>query len=111
MLLPLLGASEYGSPNFECRTLTSAGERVVTRKQLLNGIDAVFAPGADVAFFHFAGHGFLRAPTSFLSPETASRRTREWPRRGALRLRHRRPRARWAVTRDSLARKGGAESA
>jgi hypothetical protein len=60
MLLPLLKLNEDGSGNFECRTLTSGGQREVGRKELLSGLSEVFAPGVNVALFYFAGHGFLK---------------------------------------------------
>lgn len=55
-LEPLLARSEDNSPNFNCQKRTSDIERVERRK-LLQAIDALLAPGADVALFYFAGHG------------------------------------------------------
>jgi hypothetical protein len=55
-LQPLLEANEDGSPNFECQTLTSPSD-FVGRRQLLDAIDRLLMPGADVALFFFAGHG------------------------------------------------------
>lgn len=55
-LQPLLSRNENNSLNFQCRTLTSDGERV-ERRTLLAALDDLFAPGADVALFYFAGHG------------------------------------------------------
>ncbi len=55
-LEPLLSNNEDGSPNFECRALTTA-EGDVERKDLLEAIDDLFQPGADVALLYFAGHG------------------------------------------------------
>jgi hypothetical protein len=55
-LLPLLSRNEDDSPNFNCQTRTSAGQRV-ERRNLLAAIDTLLAPGADVALFYFAGHG------------------------------------------------------
>ena len=49
----LLARHEDGTPNFECRTAT----RAVQRDELLTGLDALLAPGADFALFSFAGHG------------------------------------------------------
>jgi hypothetical protein len=55
-LVPLLSRNEDGSPNFNCQARTSAAERV-DRRSLLEAIDALLAPGADVALLYFAGHG------------------------------------------------------
>lgn len=55
-LRPLLARNEDDSPNFECQSATSALARV-TRAALLDAMDALLAPGADVALFFFAGHG------------------------------------------------------
>lgn len=55
-LEPLLARNEDDSPNFDCQKRTSDVERV-ERRSLLQAADALFAPGADVALFYFAGHG------------------------------------------------------
>jgi hypothetical protein len=55
-LLPLLTRNEDDSPNFPCIPLTSATEKV-TRRRLLDSVDQLLAPGADLALFYFAGHG------------------------------------------------------
>lgn len=55
-LSPLLARHESGSPNFDCRTLTTAANRV-TRGTFLGALDELLAPGADVALLYFAGHG------------------------------------------------------
>jgi Caspase domain len=55
-LQPLLARDDDGSPNFECRTMRAPPDRV-TRPSLLAALDALFAPGADVALLYFAGHG------------------------------------------------------
>ncbi len=55
-LLPLLSRNEDNSPNFNCQARTSAADRV-DRRNLLEAIDALLAPGADVALLYFAGHG------------------------------------------------------
>lgn len=52
-LTRLLARHEDGRPNFECRTATGA----VLRDDLLAGLDALLATGADIALFYFAGHG------------------------------------------------------
>ena len=55
-LTPLLARNEDDSPNFQCQSQTTALERV-DRRTLLTAIDALLAPGADVALLYFAGHG------------------------------------------------------
>ena len=55
-LKPLLTDNEDGSPNFDCRVKTSTEERV-SRENLLDGIDLLLSPGADISLFYFAGHG------------------------------------------------------
>jgi uncharacterized caspase-like protein len=56
-LMPLLARNEDDSPNFECVVKTSASEKPVSRRSLLESIDALLNPGADSALFYFAGHG------------------------------------------------------
>jgi hypothetical protein len=56
-LQPLLEANEDGAPNFECHALTSSPTEYVGRRQLLQAIDTVVGPGAEVALLYFAGHG------------------------------------------------------
>lgn len=55
-LLPLLSRNENDSPNFDCQTRTSAMVRV-DRRGLIEAVDALLSPGADVSLFYFAGHG------------------------------------------------------
>jgi len=59
-LRPLLRRNEDDSPNFHCQSLVSS-ETDVTRDMLASAAEMLFAPGADVALFYFAGHG---APSS-----------------------------------------------
>jgi hypothetical protein len=55
-LVPLLSRNENDSPNFDCQARASATDRV-DRRNLLEAVDALLAPGADVALLYFAGHG------------------------------------------------------
>lgn len=55
-LLPLLARNEDNSPNFNCVYLTSQNGRI-DRGELLEGINALLAPGADISLFYYAGHG------------------------------------------------------
>ena len=56
-LRPLLARNEDDSPNFECVIKTTAGERPVSRVNLLAALEALLRPGADISLFYFAGHG------------------------------------------------------
>ena len=53
---PLLARHADDSPNFQCRSLHSARDKV-TRRALLAAIDVLLSPGVEVALFYFAGHG------------------------------------------------------
>ena len=55
-LKPLLARNEDGSPNFDCLAVTTGAHRV-NRRTLLEAIDDLLKPGADVALLYFAGHG------------------------------------------------------
>lgn len=55
-LVPFLSRNEDDSPNFECQTRTSDVDRI-ERRQLIEAVDLLLAPGADIAVFYFAGHG------------------------------------------------------
>jgi caspase domain-containing protein len=59
-LTPLLARHEDDSPNFDCHSATTRSARV-DRRPLLEDIDTLLAPGADVALFYFAGHGAAAA--------------------------------------------------
>lgn len=56
-LKPLLARNEDDSLNFECQVKTSANEQPVSRRNLLDSIDALLKPSGDIALFYFAGHG------------------------------------------------------
>jgi hypothetical protein len=56
----LLSRNEDGTPNFECKTLTArvgGPSDVVTRTKLKQALEELLRPKADVALFHFSGHG------------------------------------------------------
>jgi hypothetical protein len=55
-LEPLLARNADGGVNFGCFSLLS-DRRLVTRDDLVENIEKLLAPAADVAFFYFAGHG------------------------------------------------------
>lgn len=56
-LRPLLAQNEDKSTNFYCVPETQESERIVTRRSLLDALDALLRPGADISLFYFAGHG------------------------------------------------------
>jgi uncharacterized caspase-like protein len=55
-LEPLLARHETRTPNFSCKAYTTRRQRI-ERAFLLDAIEELLAPGADVALFYFAGHG------------------------------------------------------
>jgi caspase domain-containing protein len=55
-LEPLLWQNEDELLNFECVSKTSADGQG-TRRNLLDAIEVLLQPGADIALFYFAGHG------------------------------------------------------
>jgi hypothetical protein len=55
-LVPLLSRHDDASPNFTCQTRTSLTGGV-DRGDLRDAMQALLAPGADVAVLYFAGHG------------------------------------------------------
>lgn len=67
---------EDGSPNFECRTLLAplgAGEASVTRTVLREAIERLFRDQADVALFHFSGHGTVNNLDGFIVTQDATK--------------------------------------
>lgn len=58
-LLPLLARNGDSSPNFNCVNLTCPDDRV-DRRGLIDRINALLAPGADISLLYFAGHGMAR---------------------------------------------------
>jgi uncharacterized caspase-like protein len=53
---PLLARNEDASLNFHCLEHTHNAK--LDRRALLEAIDTLFSPGADVGLLYFAGHGF-----------------------------------------------------
>ena len=53
----LLRTNENGSPNFDCRLITSAPD--VTKVGLKAAIETLFARETEIALLYFSGHGFL----------------------------------------------------
>jgi len=71
-LHPLLARNEDGSPNFKCQVRTSASARI-ERDNLLEAVDALLAPGVDIALLYFAGHGDeARGDVALLAQDSTS---------------------------------------
>lgn len=65
-----------GSPNFECKTLIApqgAGNAVVTRTILREHLQRLFKDPADVALFHFSGHGTINNLDGYLVTQDAKK--------------------------------------
>ena len=68
-LATMLATHHDGSPNFDCRQLTATsgdGLAAVTRAKLRVAIEELFGQKADVALFHFSGHGSQSATDGYL---------------------------------------------
>ena len=61
----VLGRNGDQSKNFECVTLTSPATKV-TRSMLLEAITRALRDPADVAYFHFSGHGTTQSLSGYL---------------------------------------------
>lgn len=70
---PLLAGHADGMPNFDCQSLADPLHGV-TRDQLRDGIDKLFAPGADVALLYIAGHGIQRGNDLVLATSDGTER-------------------------------------
>lgn len=63
----VLERHDGGGVNFDCRLLTGTGPTdVVTRRNLRDSIQQLFASDADIALFYFAGHGHIEATGGYL---------------------------------------------
>jgi caspase domain-containing protein len=72
-LVPLLSRNEDASPNFNCQTRICTTGRV-DRGSLLDAVQALLAPGADVAVLYFAGHGVEAKNDVVLATQDGDRR-------------------------------------
>jgi hypothetical protein len=72
-LVPLLARNEDDSPNFECQARTSDVDQI-DRRHLIEGVDLLLAPGADVALFYFAGHGYAAQHDVMLATQDGDKR-------------------------------------
>lgn len=72
----VLEKQQDGCPNFDCRTLTApqgAGNAVVTRTILRDHLQRLFKDPADVALFHFSGHGTINNLDGYLVTQDATK--------------------------------------
>lgn len=70
----VLQRNEDGSPNFDCKTQVGSiggGDAVVTRTSLRQAIERLFKDPAEVALFHFSGHGTVNDLDGFLVTQDA----------------------------------------
>jgi hypothetical protein len=70
----VLAKHQNGSPNFECKTLTAplaGGASIVTRSVLRERLGRLFKDSADVALFHFSGHGTANNLDGYLVTQDA----------------------------------------
>ena len=71
----LLRTHQDHSPNFECRTLKAqTGQKeIVTRETLREQVEQLFKDPADVALFHFSGHGTVNNLDGYLVTQDAKK--------------------------------------
>jgi|CXWL01.1.fsa_nt_gi hypothetical protein len=65
-----------GSPNFDCKILTAptgSKKAIVTRNVLREHLDRLFKDQADVALFHFSGHGTVNNLDGYLVTQDAEK--------------------------------------
>ena len=70
----VLVKQQDGSPNFECKTLLAViggGNNIVSRSTLRDHLDRLFKDPADVALFHFSGHGTINNLDGYLVTQDA----------------------------------------
>ena len=68
----LLEKHHGGSPNFDCKLLTSPRERII-RSTLREQMELLLKDDADVALFYFSGHGTINNLAGFLVTQDATR--------------------------------------
>jgi hypothetical protein len=68
----LLEKHHGGSPNFDCKLLTSPRERII-RSTLREQMELLLKDDADVALFYFSGHGTINNLGGFLVTQDATR--------------------------------------
>ncbi|MCH7639978.1 MAG: caspase family protein, partial [Bacteroidetes bacterium] len=61
-----------GSPNFQILSMTSPSDEV-TRANLREAIEKLFATDCDIALLYFSGHGFVRSAEGYIVTKDAKR--------------------------------------
>lgn len=72
----VLQRNQDGTPNFECKRLTApigGGTEVVTRAILREALERLFRDPAEIALFHFSGHGTVNNLDGFIVTQDAKR--------------------------------------
>jgi Caspase domain len=72
----VLNKHQDGSPNFDCKTLlapSGAGPGIVTRAILREHLGRLFRDPAEVALFHFSGHGTVNNLDGYLVTQDAKK--------------------------------------
>lgn len=70
----VLERHDGGGVNFDCKLLTGTGSTdVVTRRDLRDSVERLFASDADIALFYFAGHGHIEATGGYLLASDSAR--------------------------------------
>jgi Caspase domain len=85
----VLEKQQDGSPNFECKTLLAppgAPSTVVTRTILREHLQRLFKDPADVALFHFSGHGTVNDLDGYLVTQDAEKYDEGVPMSDVLKL-------------------------
>ncbi len=84
----VLTSNQDGSPNFECKTLFAplGHATVVTRSILREQVQRVLKDPADVALFHFSGHGTINNLDGYLVTQDAKQYDEGIPMGDILRL-------------------------
>jgi hypothetical protein len=74
-MMSVLSLHQDNSPNFECRALVAArGHKdIITRATLRDNIQRLFDAPADVALFHFSGHGTVNNLDGYLVTQDATK--------------------------------------
>src|ERR1700734_3011168 len=72
----VLEKQQDGSPNFDCKMLVApqgGGNDVVTCSILADHLERLFKDPADVALFHFSGHGTINNLDGYLVTQDAKK--------------------------------------
>jgi len=88
-MMVVLEKQQDGSPNFECKTLLApqgAPHTVVTRAILRDHLQRLFKDPADVALFHFSGHGTINNLDGYLVTQDAKKYDEGIPMSDVLKL-------------------------